>query len=68
MLLVLDNFEQVLDAALPLVDLLKNAPRLKILVTSREPLHVYGEHELSLPPMAVPMASSDQEQRPMTSL
>lgn len=64
MLLVLDNFEQVLDAALPLVDLLKNAPRLKILVTSREPLHVYGEHEFSLPPMAVPQAPNDQEPPP----
>jgi predicted ATPase/transcriptional regulator with XRE-family HTH domain len=63
-LLVLDNFEQVLDAALPLVDLLKNAPRLKMLVTSREPLHVYGEHELSLPPMAVPLVPNDQEPPP----
>src|SRR2546421_372039 len=45
-LLVLDNFEQVAQAA-PLVgDLLASAPRLKVLITSRAVLHVYGEYEL----------------------
>jgi predicted ATPase/class 3 adenylate cyclase len=54
MLLVLDNFEQVLAAA-PLVgELLSAAPGLKVLVTSRAALHVYGEHELPVPPLALP--------------
>ena len=53
-LLVLDNFEQVIAAA-PLVgDLLAAAPNLKILVTSRAVLHLYGEHEFNVPPLAVP--------------
>jgi predicted ATPase/DNA-binding SARP family transcriptional activator len=53
-LLVLDNFEQVLEAA-PLVgDLLTASPRLKVLVTSRSPLHVYGEHDYRLAPMVTP--------------
>ncbi len=50
LLLVLDNFEHVLDAA-PLVNqLLSGAPRLKILTTSREPLQIYGERELRVAP------------------
>lgn len=54
LLLVLDNFEHLLGAA-PLVnDLLTRAPRLKILATSREPLHVYGERELPVTPLALP--------------
>jgi predicted ATPase/class 3 adenylate cyclase len=54
MLLVVDNFEQVLEAASVVADLLAAAPRLRILVTSREPLHVTGEQELAVPPMDVP--------------
>lgn len=54
MLLVLDNFEQVITASPLLVDLLGAAPRLKILVTSQAVLHVYGEHEFNVPPLAVP--------------
>ena len=54
LLLVLDNFEQVLDAA-PLVgDLLDAAPRLTILVTSREALSLYGESVFPVAPLAVP--------------
>jgi predicted ATPase/class 3 adenylate cyclase len=54
LLLLLDNFEQVLDAA-PLVgDLLERAPRLKVLVTSRAVLRIYGERELPVPPLALP--------------
>jgi predicted ATPase/DNA-binding CsgD family transcriptional regulator len=54
LLLVLDNFEQVVDAAPLLADLLTACPRLKILVTSREVLRVRGEHEYSVQPLAVP--------------
>ncbi len=53
-LLILDNFEQVVEAA-PLVNrLLNDAPGLKILVTSRSVLHLYGEFEFQVPPLAVP--------------
>ena len=54
LLLVLDNFEQVTDAAGLVSDLLKAAPRLKVLVTSRVPLHVYGEREFPVPPLLLP--------------
>lgn len=50
-LLVIDNFEQVDDAAPALTSLLGTAPRLKLLVTSRQPLRVYGEHEFAVPPL-----------------
>jgi predicted ATPase/class 3 adenylate cyclase len=54
MLLVLDNFEQVLDAAPVVADLLAASQGLRILVTSREPLHVSGEQELPVPPLSLP--------------
>ena len=53
-LLVLDNFEQVVDAAPILTDILKSAERVKILVTSRAPLHLYGEREFPVPPLDLP--------------
>ena len=54
LLLMLDNFEQVVDAA-PLVGrLLATARGLKVLVTSREPLHIAGEHEYAVPPLLLP--------------
>lgn len=53
-LLVLDNFEQVVAAALLVGELLAAAPGLKVLVTSREPLHLAGEHEYAVPPLLVP--------------
>jgi predicted ATPase len=54
MLLVLDNFEQVIKAAPLVSDLLTSAPRLKIIVTSREVLRVHGEHDYSVPPLGLP--------------
>ena len=53
-LLALDNFEQVVEAAGQLADLLASSPRLKMLVTSREVLHVRAEHEFAVPPLALP--------------
>ena len=50
-LLLLDNFEQLLDAAPVVGELLQAAPRLSVLTTSRAPLHIYGEHELAVPPL-----------------
>jgi predicted ATPase/class 3 adenylate cyclase len=52
LLLVLDNFEQVVDAATEVGGLLAAAPQLRLLVTSREPLHLRGEHEYSVPPLS----------------
>jgi len=53
-LLVLDNFEQVSDAAPLVAELLEAAPRLKALVTSRACLQIYGEAEFPVPPLALP--------------
>jgi predicted ATPase/DNA-binding SARP family transcriptional activator len=54
LLLVLDNFEQVVTAAPGVGALLAECHRLKVLVTSRATLHLYGEHEFSVPPLALP--------------
>ena len=54
LLLALDNFEQVTDAAPQVAELLANSPRLKVLATSRIPLHLRGEHEFAVPPLALP--------------
>jgi predicted ATPase len=51
MLLVLDNFEQVLSAAPEVSELLGACPRLKLLVTSRAALRISGEHELPVLPL-----------------
>ncbi len=55
-LLLLDSFEHLMPAASIVADLVAAGPCLKILVTSRSPLHVYGEHELPVPPLALPDA------------
>jgi predicted ATPase len=54
MLLVLDNFEQILDAAPIVGELLAAAPRLKVLVTSRAPLGLEGERDFPAPPLEAP--------------
>jgi predicted ATPase len=53
MLLVLDNFEQVLDAAPAVADLLQRAPRLHLLVTSRTVLRIRGEQEWRVEPLGL---------------
>jgi predicted ATPase/DNA-binding CsgD family transcriptional regulator len=53
-LLLLDNFEQILRAARAISDLLTTCLHLKILLTSRAPLHIGGEYEFHVPPLAVP--------------
>jgi non-specific serine/threonine protein kinase len=54
LLLVLDNFEHLLDAATDVAALLGACPRLRVLVTSREPLHLRWEHEVAVRPLDVP--------------
>jgi predicted ATPase/class 3 adenylate cyclase len=54
LLLLLDNFEQVVTAAVSVAGLLGAAPRLVVLATSRVPLHVSGEQEYPVPPLALP--------------
>jgi predicted ATPase/DNA-binding CsgD family transcriptional regulator len=57
LLLLVDNCEHLLDAAAPLVsDVLRAAPGVKVIATSREPLSVPGEHVLPVPPLELPRA------------
>lgn len=61
MLLVLDNFEHLIETAAPFVsELLISCPHLKILITSREPLHILGEWLYSVPLLKTPTISQLQ--------
>jgi predicted ATPase/class 3 adenylate cyclase/DNA-binding CsgD family transcriptional regulator len=61
-MLVLDNFEQVVSAAPRVTELLVACPKLKVLVTSREVLRVGAEYEFMVPPLALPDPTSLSEQ------
>jgi predicted ATPase/class 3 adenylate cyclase len=63
LLLVVDNVEQVVEAASAVGRLIDGAPRLKVLATSRVPLHISGEQEFPVPPMVLPdlVRSPDME-------
>lgn len=54
LLLILDNFEQLINAALQVKELLQVAPSLKVIVTSREVLHLYDEQEYIVRLMSLP--------------
>jgi predicted ATPase/class 3 adenylate cyclase len=54
LLLVLDNFEHVVEASPLVADLLADCPDIQVLATSRAPLHISGEFELPIPPLELP--------------
>jgi predicted ATPase/class 3 adenylate cyclase len=54
LLLLLDNFEQVVQAGPSVASPLASAPDLKLLVTSRSPLHLSGERSYEVPPLRLP--------------
>lgn len=54
LLVILDNFEHLIPAATCVAELLAVTPRLTLLVTSRAPLHIYGEREFPVPPLDLP--------------
>jgi predicted ATPase/serine/threonine protein kinase len=58
MLLLLDNFEHLVSGASVIAQLLTTSTKLKVAVTSQAPLHVYGEHEFPVPPLALPNLKS----------
>jgi len=62
LLLVLDNYEQILSAAPLVADLLGACPDMKVVVTSREPLHLHGEHQFPVQPLDLPPSGYSAEQ------
>ena len=60
-LLVLDNFEQIIGGAPTLAEILAQAPETKLVVTSREPLHIAGEWVFPVPPLALPDLRRDRD-------
>ena len=61
LLLALDNFEQVLPAAELVGELIRASEGLRVVVTSRATLHLYGEREYEVPPLALPELGGDQD-------
>lgn len=59
-LLLLDNFEHILAASRFVVELIQSSRGLKVLVTSRAPLRVYGEHEFPVQPLPLPQSEELQ--------
>lgn len=67
MLLMLDNFEQVIDAAPQVAGLVAEAPRLKLLVTSRIVLRIRAEQEYLVLPLALPPRATTDRRPPTTA-
>ena len=59
LLLVLDNFEHLLEAAPEVSGLIESCPSLTVLVASRAPLRVRGEQEYAVPPLELPTSTRD---------
>ncbi|KPL91666.1 tetratricopeptide repeat protein [Herpetosiphon geysericola] len=71
LLLILDNVEHVVEGVTAIGQLLREAPQLQIVATSRVPLNLYGEYMLQLQPLAVPskpIASEDLAETPAIAL
>lgn len=68
LLLVLDNFEQLLPAARTLGELLARAPTLQLVVTSRAALHLHDEREYPVPPLPVPERVPEAASSPAVQL
>ena len=66
LLLLLDNFEQVTSAAPKIGELIRGCSLLKLLITSREGLHLRGEHIFPVPPLGLP--HSDYRHQPIEQL
>jgi non-specific serine/threonine protein kinase len=64
LLLVLDNVEQVVEAAPLVAELLASAPRLTVLATSREPLRLSAEHVFAVSPLGVPAPGGHSDRSP----
>ncbi len=61
LLIILDNFEQIVGgASLDVSQILKTCPHVNMLVTSRVPLHIYGENEYPLPPLSIPPRNTNK--------
>jgi predicted ATPase len=67
LLLIVDNFEHVIEARSVVADLLSHAPGVTVLATSRAPLHISGEHELQIEPLAVPAGAIQSADAAMDS-
>jgi predicted ATPase len=67
LLLVLDNFEQLLPAAPVAAELLAEAPQLKMLVSSRIALNLHGEREFPVPPLDLPEGASESTARDLAA-
>lgn len=61
LLLILDNLEHLIAAAADLADLLEASPQVKLLVTSRQPLHLRWEHRYNLLPLTLPDTAAGLE-------
>jgi predicted ATPase/serine/threonine protein kinase len=68
MLLLLDNFEHLVAAAPVVAQMLTACPKLKVVVTSQAPLHIYGEHEYPVPPLELPDPKSLPEAEVLSRL
>jgi transcriptional regulator with XRE-family HTH domain len=64
-LLVLDNFEQIIGAAAQVYQLLSNTSNVKAMVTSRVPLHIVGENQFSVPPLPCHCSGSHRWSEPV---
>jgi non-specific serine/threonine protein kinase len=61
-LLLLDNFEHIMPAAVEIAGILARCPQLTLFITSREPLRISGEHEYPVPMLSLPSAEGSMEE------